>query len=202
MGPGLWGVIRAGARRLTPLAVVLLFASAAPAQDYEVGRGGWQLERLGEDFVLLRAEILKVEAPEKRRRQGLVILACEGGSRRIRFQLSENPRAPSTQASAEGRALLRAWRNEAVSGALHAKARFFEDGSFELQESAPFGDAVVRGFVDLLARLPGELEVVLFQGPETGRFVRGQGLRFRLEEVDPSLAQIYGFEGLCTRAPP
>ena len=87
----------------------ILAAGQACAQDFEAGRQGWQLERLSDDFVLLRTDITIPEQGKRRDRQGLLILTCERGVRRVRFQIGDIPRSPSINASSQGRAIVRGW---------------------------------------------------------------------------------------------
>src|SRR5918994_154028 len=109
-------------------------AGKACANDYEVGRTGWRLERLSDSLVLLRAEILKLNQNGPRR-QGLLIVACEPAARRIRFQIGGTPRAPSTRSTAQGRAIVRglSGRPSHTSLPFYPSVRLFEDGSFEFQ---------------------------------------------------------------------
>ena len=80
----------------------ILAAGQADAQDFEAGRQGWQLERLSDDFVLLRTDITIPEQDKRRGRQGLLILTCERGVRRVRFQIGDVPRSPSINAIVSG----------------------------------------------------------------------------------------------------
>jgi hypothetical protein len=180
----------------------LVAAGPASAQGYEIGRSAWQVERLSDGFVLLRTEIHQTEAGARPRRQGLFVLTCDRQSRRIRFQLGETPRQPSIEATQFGRAIVRGRRDGAVLPGvqLNPRVRFFDDGSFELLEAVGFGDATMAQFLRLLKKLPAQLEVVLFRGPETGVFLRGTALQFDVLGLDESLVNLYGFEGLCFRA--
>jgi hypothetical protein len=183
--------------------VALLTPSPSAAQDYELGRNGWQLERLAQGFVLLRTEIFSSESGGRLRRQGLLVLTCDRQARRIRFQIGDAPRQPSTQASQYGRAMVRGRREggAVVTVQLVSRVRFFDDGSFELLEAVGFSDPAMREFLHLLKKLPKRLEVLLFKGPETGVFLRATALQFDTHGLDESLADIYGFEGLCFRSP-
>jgi hypothetical protein len=169
--------------------------------DYKLGQNGWQLERLPDGFVLLRTEIFRDERAGKLGRQGLMIATCERGVRRVRFQIGDTPRSPSTRPNVRGRAIIRGMGGDNRRGPppIYPRIHIFEDGSFELQETGLFGGNV-RAFLDLLTSEPDYLEVVLFKGPETGAFTRGTALRFELENVSDSLVTIYGFQGLCFRS--
>lgn len=166
-----------------------------------VGQSGWHLERLSDDFVLLRTDIQNVETVGRPARKGLLILTCERQARRIRFQIGNAPRLPSTQFSELGRAFVRGERDGAplVLESVSLHVRLFEDGSFEFLEAIGFSAPVMREFLQLLQRLPTWLEVVLFKGSETRAFLRGASLRFQFMHLDESLGNIYGFEGLCFR---
>jgi hypothetical protein len=180
----------------------LLVSGQAAAQNFEVGRDGWQLERLSNEFVLLRANIAPADEGRPNRRQGLLILTCERDVRRIRFQIGGASRRPSARAVIQGRAIVRGAVRDPSSqaAALYPRVRFFDDGSFEFHEAAAFGDSVMRGFLGLLQQMPARLEVVLFKGLETRAFVRGTAMQFTLHQLDESLGNIYGFEGLCFRS--
>src|SRR5215212_10280712 len=61
--------------RSIALSVILLASLPARAQDLEVGRTGWQLERLADRFVLLRAEVRNLDPTKAASgRQGLLLL--------------------------------------------------------------------------------------------------------------------------------
>ncbi len=175
-------------------------AGKACANDYEVGRTGWRLERLSDGLVLMRTDILKLNQ-DGPRGQGLLIAACEPKARRIRFQIGDSPKAPSTRSTAWGRAIVRGLfgRTSRSFVPFYPSVRLFEDGSFEFQEGASLGDGTMRAFTDVLTRLPEALEVILFKGPDIGAFSRGTALRFHLQGLDEGLATIYGFQGLCFR---
>lgn len=59
----------------------------------------------------------------------------------------------------------------------------------------------MRHFLQILKSVPSHIEIVLFVGPETGAFVRGTAHRFNISNLSRSLVGLYGFEGLCFRAP-
>ncbi len=129
------------------------------------------------------------------------MLACEPRVRRIRFQMSETPRSPSIRASSHGRAIVRGWgTTEKTSPApIYPDVLFFDDGSFEFQETAIFGSSVMRGLLAILQESPTRLEVVLFKGAQTRSFARGEAMQFQLSNLEENLGNIYGFEGLCFR---
>lgn len=188
-------------RAVLALAAGLVVAPAL-AQDYEVGGTGWKLERLSDDFVVLRSDVLRIETGGTRKRQGLLILSCEGPVRRIRFQIGASPLAPSVQAVETGRAIVRGRRDgEIVASLLNGQAYVFGDGSFEFRETVGFAAPVMAEFLQLLQKLPNRLEVVLFRGQEARTFVRGTAYAFDVSGVNESLGDIYGFQGLCFRAP-
>lgn len=180
----------------------ILAAGQACAQNFEAGRSGWQLERLSDDFVLLRTDITAPARGSRSTRQGLLILACEPGGRRIRFQIGDIPKNPSIYASSQGRAIVRGWfGNQSMpSLPIYPAVQFFDDGSFEFKETAGFSDSIMRGMLGLLRKLPSRLEVVLFKGMETRTFRPGTAMVFSLEGLDSNLGDIYGFEGLCFRS--
>ncbi|KAB0265756.1 hypothetical protein [Microvirga brassicacearum] len=182
----------------------LLAAGHACAQDFEAGRNGWQLERLSANFVLLRTSITIPVQGSRPSRQGLLILTCEPGVRRIRFQIGDLPRSPSTHASSHGRAIVRGWFQDQVVPLLpvYPNVLFFDDGSFEFRETIAFSDSVMRGILGLLRKNPARLEIVLFKGPETRAFQSGTAMQFRLHGLDRNLGDIYGFEGLCFHTGP
>ena len=177
----------------------ILAAGQAFAQNFEAGRSGWQLERLSDDFVLLRTDITAPARGDRSTRQGLLILACEPGGRRIRFQIGNIPKNPSIYVSSQGRAIVRGWfGNQSMpSLPVYPAVQFFEDGSFEFKETAGFSDSIMRGMLGLLRKVPSRLEVVLFKGTETRSFRRGTAMEFSLQGLDSNLGDIYGFEGLC-----
>lgn len=183
--------------------VYVLASQPLAAQDFIVGESGWQLERLSDHFVLLRTDIQLIEPKDRSTRRGLLILTCERQARRIRFQIADAPGKPSTQFSQLGRAILRGERDGKPLGltSVSPRVRFFEDGSFEFLEAIGFSDPVMRDFLHLLQQVPNRLEVVFFKGPETGAFVRGTARRFNIVRLDEGLGSVYGFEGLCFRAP-
>lgn len=187
-------------KRLMAL-LCFLAAGQAAAQDFEAGRNGWQLERLSNEFVLLRTDVAVAEKGNQQR-QGLLILTCERGVGRIRFQIGDMPRSPSTRASSEGRAIVRgtSYVQKDSPPPIYPGVRFFDDGSFEFREATTFGDSVMRGFLNILQKLPARLEVVLFKGPETRSFVPRTAMYFKLHGLDENLGNIYGFDGLCFRA--
>lgn len=180
----------------------ILVAGQAGAQDFEAGHTGWHVERLSRDFVVLRTNIAEVEQGNRQQRQGLLILTCERDIRRVRFQIGEVPRSPSTHASAHGRAIVRGVMpsQKTPPAPIHPKVGFFDDGSFELQEEAVFGNGTMRGLLDILLELPTHLDVVLYKGPATRTFVSGDALRVRLHGLDENLGDFYAFKGLCFRA--
>jgi len=173
------------------------------AQDLEVGRTGWSLERLSDRFVLLRTEIHDLEANNAARRQGLLLLTCDNQSRRIRFQIGESPRQPSTHAGDSGRAMVQGERDgqRLAASPLNPRARFYSDGSFEFLEAIGFSDAIMNQFLQLLKKLPTRINIVLFKGPETGAFRRGTTIQLTMRNLDAALPTLYGFEGLCYRSP-
>jgi hypothetical protein len=190
-------------KRRVLMLLSLLLAQPVAAQSFVVGEGGWHLERLADDFVLLRTDVQQFESASRIPRQGLLMLTCERQARRIRFQIGSSPRLPNTQFSELGRARVRGERAGAslILKAVHPQVRFFQDGSFEFLEAIGFSDAVMREFLNLLQQLPTQLEIVLFKGPETRALLRGTALRFHLVRLNESLGNVYGFEGLCFRAP-
>lgn len=177
----------------------VLAIGQAYAQDFEAGRSGWQLERLSDDFVLLRTNLIGPVQGNKPSRHGLLILTCEPGLRRVRFQIGDIPRSPSISASSNGRALVRGWflDQKAPSLPIYPTAHFFDDGSFEFRESTAFSDSTMRGILNLLRKNPARLEIVLFKGQETRAFRSGTAMQFRLHGLNNDLGNIYGFEGLC-----
>jgi hypothetical protein len=180
--------------------LLALAAGQAQAQDFEAGRQGWQLERLSDDFVLLRTDISIPEQGGKRSgRQGLLILTCEQTIRRVRFQIGHIPRSPSINASAQGRAIVRGWFQDRKNPTLpiYPTVQFFDDGSFEFQERTGFSDSTMRGILSLFRKTPDRLEIVLFKDSDTRAFRSGSAMQFRLHRLDAGLADIYGFEGLC-----
>lgn len=183
----------------------MVAASQVQAQGHEIGRSGWLLERPSRDFVLLRSTITLPEregAPNAEKiRQGLFMLACEPRVRRIRFQMSETPRSPSIRASSHGRAIVRGWgaTEKPSPEPIYPDVLFFEDGSFEFQETASFGNSVMRGLLAIMQESPTRLEVLLFKGAQTRSFARGEAMQFRLSNLEENLGNIYGFEGLCFR---
>ncbi len=181
----------------------LLLGQPAAAQTFVAGEDGWQLERLADDFVLLRTRVQQFDAGGQPSRQGLLILTCERQARRIRFQLGDTARLANTQFSELGRAFVRGERDGTsfILKSVRPNVRFFQDGSFEFLEAVGFSDAIMRDFLGLLQRLPTQLEIVLFKGPETRAFLRGTALRVHLVRLKESLGDVYGFEGLCFRAP-
>ena len=180
----------------------VLAAGQAFAQDFEAGRNGWQLERLSSDFVLLRTNIAIPAQAGRSNRQGLLILTCEPGVRRVRFQIGDVPRSPSIHASSHGRAIVRGWFQDQKrpSFPIYPNVLFFDDGSFEFRETTVFSDSIMRGILSLLRKTPTRLEVVLFKGPETRAFRPGTAMQFSLQGLDSNLGNIYGFEGLCFHA--
>ena len=122
--------------------LLMLAVGRAHAQDFEAGRQGWQSQRLSDDFVLLRTDITIPEQGKRRDRQGLLILTCESGVRRIRFQIGDIPRSPSINASSSGRAIVRGWfpQQNVPSLPIYPAVYFFDDGSFEFRETASFSD--------------------------------------------------------------
>jgi hypothetical protein len=182
----------------------LLAAGQVAAQDFEVGRTGWQLERLSSDFVLLRTGITIPARGSRKDQQGLLILTCEREQdvRRIRFQIGNVPKNPSIHASSYGRAIVRgvSHNQKDYTSPIFPDVRFFEDGSFEFQERTAFSNSVMRGMLGILQKLPTHLEVVLFKGPETLSFRLGTAMQFKLHGLDSNLGNIYGFEGLCFRS--
>src|SRR3954452_9904745 len=182
-----------------------LFIAAQPlaAQTYQVGQSGWRLERLSNDFVVLRTSVERSISPDQPPRRGLLVLTCERQARRIRFQLGDTPNQPSTQFSELGRATVRGERDgkSTVLAAVNPRVRFFPDGSFELFEAIGFGDPAMREFLHLLQRLPNRLEILLFKGPETVTSSREAPRRFEFVRLEESLSDLYGFEGLCFRQP-
>ncbi|MGO4571828.1 hypothetical protein [Microvirga sp. 2TAF3] len=176
-----------------------LAAGQACAQDFEVGRTGWEIERLSSDFVLLRTNVVVPEQGNRQGRQGLLILTCERGVRRVRFQIGGVPRSPSINASSHGRAIVRGWFHGKKDPLfpIYPPVHFFDDGSFEFRESTTFNDSVMRGILNILRKTPDRLEIVLFKGPETRAFRSGAAMQFRLQGLDSNLGSIYGFEGLC-----
>jgi len=184
------------------VALLLWTHLPAHAQDLEVGRTGWQLERLSDRFVLLRAEIHEAEASKSMHREGLLLLTCDHQARRVRFQIGDAPHQPSTQAAEFGRAMVQGEREgRGPVGSLTPRVRFYPDGSFEFLEAIGFSDSVMRDFLQLLRRLPSRIEVLLFKGPDTGAFRRGTVVRLSMRKLNEDLAALYGFEGLCYRAP-
>lgn len=181
----------------------LLLTQPAVAQSFVVGEAGWQLERLADDFVLLRTDIQQFDATGRLSRQGLLMLSCERQARRIRFQIGNAPRLASTQTSELGRALVRGegGGKSLMLKSVRPQVRSFQDGSFEFVEAVGFSDAIMRDFLGLLQELPTQLEVVLFKGTETKAFLRGTALRFHLVRLKDGLGDVYGFEGLCFRRP-
>jgi hypothetical protein len=177
----------------------LLVAGAANAQVLEVGQNGWELERLSNEFVLLRTSIYIPKQSDQADRQGLLILTCERGVRRVRFQMGGLPRRPSINASSQGRAIIRGWfaQTKSPSVPVHASVLFFDDGSFEFLERTAFSDSVMRGVLDLLRKTPDRLEIVLFREPDTQAFRTGTPIHFRLIGLSNDLGNIYAFEGLC-----
>lgn len=180
--------------------LVILAAGRAYGQDFEAGRTGWQLERLSSNFVVLRTDVVSPAQGKRSARQGLLILTCEPSVRRIRFQLSEVPRSPSIRASSEGRAIVRAWFQGQRSPSLpiYPSTYFFDDGSFEFREATAFSDSTMRGVLNLLRRVPDRLEIIVFKGNETRAFRPGTAMQFTLHDLEGSLGNIYGFEGLCS----
>jgi hypothetical protein len=196
LSPRLRGL--AGGRRavLALIAFILVFTPRPlTAADYTLGENGWQLERLPDNFVLLRSEIFTAEKSARPKRIGLMIAACEPERRRVRFQTGDTPRSPSIHPASRARAIIRGIP-EAESTPIYPTIHVFNDGSFEMQETAALGGSV-RGFLNILTRSPTDLEIILFKGPDTGAFSRGTALRFELRNVFESLGTIYGFEGLC-----
>jgi hypothetical protein len=195
---------RLACSNLSALIVFSLLAGFPPATshaaDFTLGENGWQLERLSDDFVLLRSEIFTIKRDERPKRIGLMIAACERDKRRVRFQMGDTPRSPSILPTARARAIIRgiAGADKREPAPIYPAIHLFNDGSFELQETAELGGNV-RGFLDLLTRSPTELEVILFKGPDTGAFTRGTAFRFELRNIFESLGTIYGFQGLCLR---
>ncbi|NIX78387.1 hypothetical protein [Microvirga terricola] len=179
----------------------MLTASQAYAQDFEAGRNGWQLERLSSDFALLRTNITIPLQGNRSGREGLLILTCEPGARRVRFQIGDIPRSPSIRASSHGRAIVRGWFQDRATPSfpIYPSVDFFGDGSFEFRETTGFSDSVMRGILDLLRKTPARLEVVLFKGAETRAFRAGTAMQFKMHDLENSLGSIYGFEGLCFR---
>jgi hypothetical protein len=181
----------------------LLFLSAfvpglAFAQDYTVGATGWQVERVSNTFVVLRADINR--ASGKQERQGLLVLTCDPQARRIRFQIGRVPGQPSLESDQTGRATIRGRSaDNSIIAPFHAPVRFFPDGSFEVLEAIGFTTATMQSFVTLLEALPSAVEIVLYRGPETGAFVQGTTLRLKLDQLEANLVGLYGFEGLCYR---
>jgi hypothetical protein len=204
-GLNLFGDFALAGKMKIAFALLGLFAAGqAAAQDFEVGRTGWQLERLSRDFVLLRANIVISARGNRKDRQGLLILTCERGQdiRRIRFQIGDVPKSPSTHATSYGRAIVRGatYDRKEYTSPIFPDVRFFDDGSFEFQEKAGFSNSVMRGMLGILQKLPAYLEVVLYKGPETLSFRLGTAMQFRLNGLDSNLGSIYGFEGLCFRS--
>jgi hypothetical protein len=185
------------------VALSLLAIQPVAAQSYVAGQSGWQLERLSPEFVILRTSIQQTETKDRSPRQGLLVLTCERQARRIRFQLGDSPRQPSTHFSDLGRAMVLGERDgtRLVHANINPRVRFFPDGSFEFLEAIGMSEPVMREFLHLLQQLPGRLDVVLFKGPDTGAFLRGVPHQFNLVNLNEGLASIYGFEGLCFRAP-
>jgi hypothetical protein len=177
----------------------LLMVGVANAQTLEVGQNGWELERLSNELVLLRTSIYIPKQGDRPDRQGLLILTCERGVRRVRFQMGGLPRRPSINPSSQGRAIIRGWhaQKKSPSGPVHASVDFFDDGSFEFLERSAFSDPVMRGILELLRKTPDRLEIVLFKGPDTHAFRTGAPIQFRLIGLLNDLGNIYAFEGLC-----
>lgn len=186
------------------LCVILGFLAAgqAHARDFEAGRQGWQLERLSDDFVLLRTDITVPEQGKRRDRQGLLFLTCERGVRRVRFQIGDIPRSPSINASSQGSAIVRGWSldQKAPSLPIYPAVLFFDDGSFEFREKTGFSDSMMRGILNILRKTPERLEIVLFKGTETRAFRSATAIQLRLHGLAQDLGDIYGFEGLCFHA--
>ena len=181
----------------------LLLAHPATAQDFIIGEGGWHLERLADDFVVLRTDMQQVKSGSLGSQRGLLMLTCERQARRIRFQIGSAAQLPTTQRSELGRARVRGERDGAslVLKSVSPAVRVFEDGSFEFVEAIGFSDPVMREFLELLQRVPRRLEILLFKGQETRAFLRGTASRFHVVRLEESLGALYGFEGLCFRAP-
>ena len=183
------------------LLAMLTHGAEAGAQDLEVGRTGWHVERLANRFVLLRAEISDSDPGRAGRRQGLLLMTCDHQARRIRFQLGETPQQPSSQAAEFGRAMVQGEReSQRLPGAFNARVRFYPDGSFEFLEAIGFSESAMREFLDLLEKLPNRITLVLFKGPDTGAFRQGTVIRLTPRNLDESLVSLYGFGGLCYRA--
>ncbi|MBF9234259.1 hypothetical protein [Microvirga alba] len=122
--------------------------------------------------------------------------------RRVRFQIGDILQRPSIHASSSGRAIVRGWFQDqkGPSFPIYPTVLFFDDGSFEFRETSAFSDSVLQGILNLLRKNPARLEVVLFKGPETRAFRPGTAMQFKLHDLDNSLGNIYGFEGLCFHA--
>src|SRR5215210_8069850 len=131
--------------RAVLMLVGLLLAHPATAQDFILGEGGWHLERLADDFVVLRTDIQQVKSGVLGSQKGLLMLTCERQARRIRFQIGSAPQLPTTQRSELGRARVRGERDGAslVLKSVSPAVRVFEDGSFEFLEAIGFSDPMM-----------------------------------------------------------
>jgi hypothetical protein len=132
--------------RIFLAALAISCPSKLIANDYVLGQSSWELERLSDQLVLLRSEIIIVGRNATPKRQGLMIATCDREIRRIRFQLGQTPLSPSINPAANGRAIIRGTWNGPRPHRLSSYCRAEEEeGSDHSNERVAKGDDRVGG---------------------------------------------------------
>lgn len=135
---------------------------------FSLGREGWSFERFGKEIVVLRTSVMLPGRPASP--QGLLLLSCEAGERRIRIDFPEallteqDPVRPATllvQSSPK--------RDFLLAQVTLAKGR-----SINHSEGSRAPTGLVPSFVNLLQAFPERLVLLLnpdTSAPRLGRLV-------------------------------